>query len=129
MKKTITIIGIIALVAVLGVCLVACIPNNYSKAAANLKDEGYTVISFSKDDDGFEAATKFLGVENIVAFVSANKLLAGDGIVLIYFDSASSAKSAYSEIEKQYEKQEKMSVKRSGKVIYAGTEQAIKDAQ
>lgn len=131
MRKILKIVSIIALFAILATVLVACIPNDPAKAEDNLKDAEYTVFAYKSGDVGFKAATGFLeiiGVKNVTAFVTAIK--GEDGIALIYFEDSAAAKENYTAIEEYYkEEDEDAVIKRSGKVIYAGTEQAIKDVK
>lgn len=131
MRKTLKIVSLIALFAILATVLVACIPNDPAKAEDNLKNAEYTVLSYKEGDVGFSVATGFLeiiGVKNVTAFVSATK--GEDGIALIYFADSETAKENYTAIEEYYKEEDKDAViKRSGKVIYAGTEQAIKDVK
>lgn len=125
MKKSIAIIGIIALIAVLGVCLVACIPNDYSKAEKNLKDAGYNVLVYTTVAP---TALKIAKIENVEAVLTADK--GEDAITMVYFKDSGSAKDSYEEVEKYYKdkdaKNKERTIKRSGKVIYIGTEAAIK---
>lgn len=131
MRKTLKIVSLIALFAILATVLVACIPNDPAKAEDNLKNAEYTVLSYKEGDVGFSVATRFLeiiGVKNVTAFVTATK--GEDGIALIYFADSETAKENYTAIEEYYKEEDKDAViKRSGKVIYAGTEQAIKDVK
>ncbi len=131
MRKTLKIVSLIALFAILATVLVACIPNDPAKAEDNLKNAKYTVFAYKDGDVGFDAATVFLeiiGVKNVTAFVTATK--GEDGIALIYFEDSAAAKENYTAIEEYYKEEDKDAViKRSGKVIYAGTEQAIKDVK
>lgn len=131
MRKTLKIVSLIALFAILATVLVACIPNDPAKAEDNLKNAEYTVFSYKEGDFGFDKATGFLekiGVKNVTAFVTAIK--GEDGIALIYFEDSAAAKENYTAIEEYYKEEDKDAViKRSGKVIYAGTEQAIKDVK
>ena len=131
MRKTLKIVSLIALFAILATVLVACIPNDPAKAEDNLNNAKYTVLSYKEGDVGFSVATRFLeiiGVKNVTAFVTATK--GEDGIALIYFEDSAAAKENYTAIEEYYKEEDKDAViKRSGKVIYAGTEQAIKDVK
>lgn len=131
MRKTLKIVSLIALFAILATVLVACIPNDPAKAEDNLEDAGYTVLVYKSGDPGFSVATVFLeliGVDKVTAFVTALK--GEDAIELIYFEDSATAKENYTAIEEYYKENDKDAViKRSGKVIYAGTEQAIKDVK
>lgn len=131
MRKTLKIVSLIALFAILATVLVACIPNDPAKAEDNLKNAEYTVFSYKEGDFGFDKATGFLeiiGVKNVTAIVTATK--GEDRIALIYFADSAAAKENYTPIEEHYKEEDKDAViKRSGKVIYAGTEQAVKDVK
>lgn len=129
MKKAMKITGIIAVVAILCVCLVACIPNDYSKAEKNLNDADYIVVP------GSEAAGKVLGIaigcDEVKAVVTATN--GEDGIIMVYFDSTGAAKDNYEKVKEYYTKKDTANkdrtIKRSGKVIYIGTDAAIKAAK
>lgn len=126
MKKALKITGIIAVIAILCVCLVACIPNDYSKAEKNLKDEGYVAFSST----GLSAALKLAGIETEAIVVGAKGT---DSIALVYCKNSSVAKDKYNEIKeilvKFMDDGDEMPIKRSGKVIYIGTDAAIKAAK
>lgn len=126
MKKTITIVALVALVAVLCVAMVACIPSDPNKAISNLKDAGYTAV---EDTAVIPAALRFAQVKGVETVITAmNK--DGEHVTLIYFDSTGNAKEAYSTVEEYAKKNDKekdeVAIKKSGKVIYYGSEAGIK---
>ena len=130
MKKTLTIVSVVAIVAILAVVLMACVPSDYNKATSNLKDAGYSGICYKKGDIGFATATAFLGVEDLEAYIAMTN--GDDSITLAYFKDAKSAKAAYNDLKETFaaDKDKKdFEVKLSGKVIYCGTDKAIKDVQ
>lgn len=134
MKKTVKIVAAVAVLAVMCTALVACIPNDYEKAESNLKKEGYTILmSYAEGDVGFDTIVKTVVgsvVDGITAIVSAGKGLT-DAITLVYFESSSKAKEHFDALKEQAEKDAEdedveLIFKRSGKVIYFGTEDAVK---
>lgn len=122
MKKVITIIAVIALVAVLGVVLFACAPSSIEKATTKMNKAGYTVSSYStkdaEDSDGGITAVK------------ANSLVDWDGIYAVHFTSAKAAKAYYEKLvgESKEDKEEakKDNLIQDGKWIYWGSLNAIK---
>ena len=106
MKKTITIIAVIALVAVLGIALFACAPSGITSATKKLSKAGYTVLTKTFDAEDFDGgfyAQKGLNV-----------------ITAAHFTSAKSAKKFYEESSLQD------NLTQSGKWVYWGTEEAVK---
>lgn len=126
MKKTMTIVALVALVAVLCVAMVACIPSDPNKAISNLEKEGYTAV---KDATVIPAALRLAQVKGVETVVTAaNK--DGEHVTLIYFDSTENAKAAYSTVESYAKKNDKskdeVAIKKSGKIIYYGSEAGVK---
>lgn len=157
-KRILTIVGVLALAAVLVVSLVACIPSDPSKAEENLKAEGYDVIVVNSDDA--------LGVagwalpDGCVTQVTGTKALSGDlgdNIVIYYFEDSDAA-TAYmdknadwqgeidvqiAELEDAYKAGEisendfnsmkdlleSVQMKKQGKIVYVGSADAIKAAK
>lgn len=138
MKKTVKVVSLV-LVMVLAVALIAaCGPaSNPDKAAEALKENGYEVVNLN----GAEVAKKN-DAEGLVAMVTGLKitnLLKGEGecIVIFYFDSSKTAsdywnsddmEDAKKEIQSSF-KDAEMVFEKSGKMIYIGTKQAVKDAK
>lgn len=132
MKKFAKVAAVV-LVAVMALAvLVACGPNSDpDKAVAALKENGYTA---GKVTTG--------GYEGLEAIVSGTKGLVGSlfgkdefqTITIYYFESASAANDAWEDIKKDADKDsnkkdEDWVVAKSGKIIYYGTKQAVKDAK
>lgn len=128
--KTATRILCLALVSVL-LCatLVACAPaSDPEKAASALKDAGYTV-----DTTATKIGVKLIA-DDVTDVVSAVNLKTENAIIIIYFESSSAAKDAEEEIKKYTDEaksddESDWVFKRSGKMIYAGTKDAVKDAR
>lgn len=106
--------------------LTACVPS-VDKAEEKMKDAGYTTISsdlLKSVLDTFvdtEAST----VEKVFFFGKDFKLLSsGEWVVAVYYKETADAKEAY---EKLKEDDEDTTAKRSGKCVYYGSEQGMKD--
>ena len=135
MKKALSIVAVLALVAVLGVALVACIPGDPDKAKANLEEAGYEVsVAKASDGTGVQMGLELTYGEGCIATVNAVKgefsLAQGadvDMVAIIYFKDSASAK-AYWETVKDEEVEEGWVAKQSGKIVYAGTEAGVKAA-
>lgn len=130
MKKNFLKITALALLAVM-ICtmLVACGGPNKDpeKAKEALEDAGYTVIF----NDGGLIGDHLLP-DGAEATLTAMK---GDDeyISIVYYEDAEAANEAWEdakedakELEEEYED---IVYKKSGKIIYIGTKQAVKDAQ
>lgn len=117
-KKVMAIVAVIALVAILGVCLVACNAESISK---KLEKAGYTCTSYEagKDDDGASIEWKV---------VAKKKGLNADGVTVTKFSNTDDAKKYEANIPTGSVAGLTMVVKRVGSVCYYGTEQGVKDA-
>lgn len=117
MKKKIFTVSVMAIVAVmLMMLLVACVPSP-EKAKENLEEAGYIVV----------AKENVLGCETYLSATKVNIGTAGVGgehVTIYYFKDSATAKEKLAEIEKVAGED---AVKISGKAIYYGTEQALKD--
>lgn len=120
-KRILTIVAVLALAAVLVVSLVACIPSDPAKAKENLKEAGYTVMDVSLESIGLEIK----GCTNIV---TASKLTdLDDGITIFYFEDSAAASDAEEALIDFLG--EDAGIKKQGKIIYAGSDEAIKAAK
>ena len=122
MKNTIIKIVALALIAVMACALlVACAPNSDpDKAVAALKENGYTAV---KVDD-------YMGLDGVECAVTGVKgLLSGDMVVIVYFEDRASANAAWDELKEEAEDEENYVIEKSGKMIYFGTEEAVKAAR
>lgn len=120
MRKTTLIISVLLIAALGTLLLTACVPSSLEKAEEKLEKAGYTVMAYEGDAEDQE--------EGVVGGLVATKgLLGSDGfLTAILFDSATSAKEAFEEYQEEIG-EEDTEVKQSGKWVYFGDEQAIKD--
>ena len=118
-KKVMSIIAVIALVAILGVCLVAC---NAESISNKLEKAGYACEKYEagKDDDGAKIEWKVVAKKNG---------LNADYVTVTKFAETDDAKEYESSVPTAAVGGIKLVVKRIGKVCYYGTEQGVKDAQ
>ena len=134
MKKNIIKITVLALLTVM-ICamLVACGgPNaNPDKAKEALKENGYVAEKIDSTL-GLAAYSVIAGkVEAVVTGVNED----GEAITIFYYENVDDAKETEDKIDKLLEKygdDDKKSdwvAKRSGKMIYIGTKQAVRDAK
>lgn len=120
-KKVMALVAVIALVAILGICLVACNAESVSK---KLEKKDYTVSALSEKSTGIGKSVYNIvkGVEGFdqgVAAANSN----GESVVVVWFDNTDAAKS-FESSKLTFAKK----VSRVGKVVYVGTEQGVKDA-
>ncbi len=127
MKKALSIIAVLALVAVLGVALVACVPSDPDKAEANLEEAGYVVIRADSDD--LIAGAVLKQIDAVTSITATN---GDEGVTILYFEDTDAAKAYYEELKADFEKAEEdkedYKIGKSGKVVYAGTEAGVKAA-
>lgn len=131
-KRILSVIAVLALAAVLAVAMVACIPSDPDKAAENLKAADYLV---DVEDGSVSMGVMGIVVDGIEAVVSATSDDFTEGVTIFYFEDSDSAKSFYesdfiSEMKEEAEAEsEELVIKRQGKIVYAGTKEAIKAAR
>ena len=135
MKKFAKIAAVV-LVAVMALAvLVACGPaSDPKKAAKALEDKKYVVSAVIGADSSakqlvLDGMAKGVGLEagDIIATVTATN--GDEGISITYFKNASAAKTFWDKNKDSIEKKDGWVTKRSGSIIYTGTEQAVKDAR
>lgn len=136
MKKTIIKILTLTLVAVMACAMLASCggPNaDPDKALAALKDNGYTA---EKVDSTIGLALFSWAGKDIKAVVSAMKGLDDptNAVVIIYYETSDAADSAWDDVKEYADKNNDdedsdFVVKKSGKMIYMGSEEAIKAAK
>ena len=126
MKKTFRIITFVAVVLIVACVLFACVPADYNNAVDKMSNAGYSVGAINTTADGsfvgnianaFANAVAYPGME---AGLSAKK--DNESVTAYWFDTTDHAKDCYNDI-----KENDSSVKRSGKVVYFGTAQGMKD--
>lgn len=120
-KKVMAIVAVIALVAILGVCLVACNAESISK---KLEKAGYTCESYTGKDAQKEAKDD----ATIEWMVVGTKGLS-EGVTVIKFANTDDAKDFEKNAATFSIFGKTVVVKRIAGVVYYGTEQGVKDAQ
>lgn len=118
-KKVLAIISIIALVAILGVCLVACNADSYAK---RLDKAGYHVETLQGDDAKEEAGGA--DVEWVVAAAKGT-----DSVVVIKFKNTDDAKDFEDNAVTGSAFGKTLACERSGKIVLYGTKDAVKAAK
>lgn len=118
-KKVMAIVAVIALVAVLGICLVACNADSIQK---KLEEAGYACTAYEadSDDDGYSIEWKV---------VAKKKGLNADYVTVTKFSSTDDAKEYESKIPTGSIGGFTVVCERVGSICYYGTEQGIKDAK
>lgn len=123
MKKVLKLSSL-AIVLMALLTLTACAPKA-DKAEEKMEKAGY----FSIDAKAI-VGTETSKYENFFVFAkgnaAANMLTGGDFVVALYYKDAEEAKKAYDEY-KASKDEEEANVKKSGKCLYYGTEQGMKD--
>jgi len=134
MKNVLRLVALsLVLVVMLGSLASCGGPNaDPEKAEEALDDAGYAVTLDKTIQPGLY---KLAGVDGVDCVVSAVNLDEDDAgfITIIYFDEAEDAKEAFDHIkdeaEDKMEKYEDYVCKKSGKMIYYGTKNAVKAAK
>lgn len=136
MKKNILKVVALALIAVMTCAiLVACAPaSDPDKALDALKENG--IDWAAKDTLVIPTALKLLGVDGIDSVVSGTGKIDDEfaHVTIIYFEDKDDANDAWEKVqkysdEKKDDEAEDWVCKKSGKMIYFGTENAIKAAR
>lgn len=130
MKKTFLRILTLALVAVMACgMLVSCggPASDPDKAVKALEKNEYVAEKF----DSTLAKITFSWAGDVEAIVTGAKK--GEAITILYYTDADAAKDAWEKVEKHFDDKEDddsdLVIKRSGKMIYCGTKNAVKDAK
>lgn len=141
MKKFSKVLACMLVTVFTLLAFVACAPNSDpEKAKEGLKDADYVVTLSTSDNPLSSSVLSFWETAfdcergDIVAVLTAVKGTedSSDAIKIFYFKNASACKSAWEKAEPYFEDDDDDSdftVKKSGKMIYAGTEAAIKAAK
>ncbi len=136
MKKSIVKVLALALVAVMMCAVLASCSapaSNPDDAEKALKDNGYTVVRV--DNSGFGAiglaVFTAVGIEGIETVITATN--GDEAITVFYFADADAANAEWEDVQKWSEDEQDEDsdwvLKKSGKMIYAGTKEAIKAAK
>lgn len=120
-KKVISIIAIVAIIAILGVVLVACNADSYQK---KLEKAGYEVIVLEGDEAKEEAESE----GDIEWVVTASKGLT-EYVTIVKFANTDDAKEAEENAITGSAFGVTVVCERSGKIVFYGTEEAVKDAK
>ena len=131
MKKTIIKITALTLVALMMCAMLASCggPNaNPDKAVESLKDNDYMAEKI--DSTVGLLAFSFAGdVEAVVTGINKD----ADVVTIFYYSSAKAANEAWDKVKEEAEEEKdddsELVIKKSGKMIYAGTKDAIKAAK
>lgn len=115
-KKVLAIISIIALVAILGICFVACNADSYAK---RLDKAGYHVETLQGEDAQKKADTD-AAIEWLVVAAKGT-----DSVMIIKFTNKDDAV----DFDENIFTIGNMTCERSGKIVFWGTEKAVKDAK
>lgn len=132
MKKAIKLIALALVLTLSVLTLASCIPPNSDpdKAIDALKDNDYKAVH---DDTIIPLALKLMGVDDIDDVVTGTKIVDDklEHVTIIYFEDADAAKDAWEDV-KEYAEENKddedtdWTIAKFGKMIWYGTEDAIK---
>ena len=129
MKKVLKLSSLL-LVLVALLTLASCTPKDLDAAKDKLEKADYevTVVEGTFADATFEA----MGLKNVEGALMAASEDGKEYVAAYYFESKADAKEAMEKIEELMkedaeEEEAEVEVKQSGKWIYAGTKQAMKD--
>ncbi len=134
MKNLVRVLSLALVAVLLGAALVSCGGPNADpeKAAEALKEADYLVTT-TDSKIGVAAAEEIYDIENLDCIVNA--IAKGNAIKIFYFEDAASARDAYDEMEDDIDEiledieEKDVVAKCSGKMVYFGTKQAVKDAK
>lgn len=133
MKKTLQFIAL-ALVLVLSVVtLASCLPPNMDpeKAIDSLKENDFKA---AEDDTLLPLVFAGLGIKDVDVVVTGTAIIDNklEHVTIIYFEDAEAAKEAWEDVKEYAEKEDKeeedtdWAIAKFGKMIWYGTEAAIK---
>ncbi len=135
MKKFVKLLTLTLAVALCVVLLAACAPNSDpDKAKASLEENGYTAVKVNPN-----VSIGIIDIntnKDIDCIVSGTKVVDDkvEHVAIYYFVSASAANDAWEDMQEEADKAKDDEdtdwvCKKSGKMIYYGTEAAVKAAQ
>ena len=133
MKKTIKLIALTLVLALSVVLLASCLPPNMDpeKAIDALKDNDYTA---AEDDTILPLIFAGLGIKDVDTVVTGTAVIDKkvEHVTIIYFEEAEDANDAWEKVKEYAEKEDKKeedsdwTINKFGKMIWYGTEEAIK---
>ena len=115
MKKALKFLSLAFVAIFAGTLLTACAPSNIEKATEKMEEAGYTVIDYDKGKDA----------EGFVGGLLATKILKGEGLIAMLFDSNADAKEFFESMTDSDKDSDYGAFQQSGKWVFAGTEDAI----
>jgi hypothetical protein len=115
MKKALKFLSLAFVAIFAGTLLTACVPSNIEKATEKMEEAGYTVIDYDKGEDA----------EGFVGGILATKVLKGEGLIAMLFDSKADAKDFFESMTDSDKDSNYGAFQQSGKWVFAGTEGAI----
>ena len=124
MKRSLTLVAIVVLMVVLAaVVLTACIPSDYTKTEKKLEEAGYLAGTTSMSSVAGAIGIKIEGSPE-------HEVWAAKGLTeycaVLYYSSSKDAKAAYNSMKENMSEDSKLVLKKSGKVVFIGTEAAYK---
>lgn len=131
MKKFARILSLTLVAVMLCAALASCggPAKDPADAKAALEENGYVATNLS--GLALTGTAALLGVDDLDAVVTGAK--EGEAITIFYFETSDAADAAFEKIEEKAaeaeEEYEDMVCKQSGKMIWMGTKQAVKDAK
>ena len=133
MKKTIKLIAFALVLSLSVITLASCLPPNLDpeKAVAALKENDYIA---AEDDTLLPLVFAGLGIKNVDTVVTGTAIIdkKGEHVTIIYFEEAEDATAAWEKVKESAEKEDKKeddsdwTINKFGKMIWYGTEAAIK---
>ncbi|MDR3185393.1 MAG: hypothetical protein LBU04_01065 [Christensenellaceae bacterium] len=137
-KRLFTIVVLLLVASCMATVLIACAPKSKEDAIKKLETEelGYVSNSIATSAVKIVLDTEFDGIDEV--YLAATKD-AKNSIIAIWFKTTADAKACLKELEEKadeyssylkgvdLEEGSKPVVKRSGKLVYIGTEKAAKD--
>lgn len=136
MKKTLRFVALAMVAVVLCISLASCGGPNSDpdKAVESLRENG--IVWAIKDTVGVPATLKAIGANGVTAVVTGTGKIDDKfaHITIIYFDSAENATASFEAVEKysaddKDDAKDNWVFKKSGKMIYYGTTEAVKAAK
>lgn len=133
MKKTIKLIALTLVLALSILTLASCLPpsSDPEKAIDALKDNDYKAV---EDDTVLPLIFAGLGIKDVDVVVTGTAVIDDkiEHVTIIYFEDAEAAKAAWDDVKEYAEEEDKdeedtdWTIGKFGKMIWYGTEDAIK---
>lgn len=133
MKKTLQFIALTLVLVLSLVTLASCLPPNMDpeKAIDSLKENDFKA---AEDDTLLPLVFAGLGIKDVDVVVTGTAIVDNklEHVTIIYFEDAEAAKEAWEDVKEYAEKEDKeendtdWTIAKFGKMIWYGTEAAIK---